>query len=160
MTRQEVHAAVEGMPETAATAAPAPGRWSVVECLEHITVVEQSFVGRLQTAAPGDVPPIDKQREANFLEQIPNRSQRAEAPERARPTGRFTNLSDALAAFDRARAETIRFAEAQQEKLYSIAETHGRFGRLNGYEFLILVAAHSRRHAGQICENRSVLACE
>lgn len=148
------------MPETAATAAPAPGRWSVVECLEHITVVEQSFVGRLQTAAPGDVPPIDKQREANFLEQIPNRSQRAEAPERARPTGRFTNLSDALAAFDRARAETIRFAEAQQEKLYSIAETHGRFGRLNGYEFLILVAAHSRRHAGQIRENRSVLACE
>ena len=157
-TRGEVQAAVKGLGATEACACPAPGRWSVLECLEHITTVEQLFLGRLQHAASTDVPAMDKQREASFLERISSRVQRIEAPEPVRPSGRYAAVSEALAAFDAARAETVSFAQARQAELYSIAVTHPRFGPLNGYEFLILIAAHSRQHSQQMREARAAVA--
>ncbi|MBV9746460.1 MAG: DinB family protein [Acidobacteriia bacterium] len=162
-TRREVHAAVEGLGAAEACACPAPGRWSALECLEHVTTVEQRLLGRLQNAVSSDnpateVPAMDKQREAALLEQISSRVQRVEAPELARPSGRYVDLSEALAAFDAARAHTVSFAQANHSGLYSIAESHPRFGLLNGYEFVTIIAAHSRRHSEQLREVRGAVA--
>ena len=157
-THGEVHAAAKDLSDKDAGTSPAPGRWSVLECLEHVTVVEQLFLSRLQSAERVATPAIDRQREAELLAGVSGRTQRAEAPERVRPSGRFTTCSQALQEFDSARAETKRFAEARQADLYTLAASHPRFGPLNGYEYVVIVAAHSRRHAAQAREARAALA--
>jgi hypothetical protein len=41
-------AAVAGITETQAAARPDPERWSVLDCVEHVTAVEERFLGWLE----------------------------------------------------------------------------------------------------------------
>ena len=156
-SRQEFQDAVAGVNEEQAGAKPDPARWSVLECVEHVTVVEEIFLSRLETAPRLESPRVDKQREADLAARVPDRTNRAEAPERVRPTGRFTSLAEAMDGFHTARTRTLRFAEDRAADLYSLSLEHPRFGSLNGAEFLVLIAGHARRHAAQIQEAKSVL---
>jgi len=62
-----------------------------------------------------------------------------------------------LAQFQAIRAESIQFAESQGAGLYSLAAKHPFLGVCNGAEAMVLIAAHSRRHAAQVSEIRAVL---
>jgi hypothetical protein len=88
---------------------------------------------------------------------VPDRSTRIKAPEAVWPIGRFTTLGQALEQFNAGRARSIQFAEDRYGDLYCLASEHPRLGPMNGVEFLILIAAHARRHAEQIRETRDVL---
>jgi hypothetical protein len=156
-SRQEFHRAVEGLEAAQASLRPVPERWSVLECVEHVVNVEQRFLGRLESAERVETPAIDKAREAALRERVVDRRQRAEAPEMLRPSGRFPNLAEALNAFDAARRETARFAELHHPELYLLVTSHPRFGTLNGYEYVLIAAGHSSRHARQIREIRAAL---
>jgi DinB superfamily len=63
----EFLAAVEGLSEAQAETSPAPGRWSVAECVEHVVVAETRFLGWLRNPIPEPPSPVDKQREAAIL---------------------------------------------------------------------------------------------
>jgi DinB superfamily len=153
--RQEVLAAAE-IPESHASKCPEEGRWSVLECLEHVTVVEGLFLGRLQTSGL-EAPPPDKPKEAEIATRVANRTTKIVAPEVVRPAGRYATLGEAIEAFNAARARTIRFAEERGADLYSLAADHPRFGRMNGGEVMVLIAGHARRHAAQMREVRTAL---
>lgn len=155
--RQEFLKSVSGLSETEAQAHPQAGRWSVLECVEHVTSVEERFLGRLEKAAREGAPPMDMQKETDLLARVKNRAGRAEAPEAVRPVGRFQTLGEAVSQFEAARARTIAFAEEQKANLYSMAESHPRFGNLNGVDMLILMTGHALRHAEQIQEVRAEL---
>ena len=156
-SRADFLEAVSGVTEAQAAAHPQAGRWSVLECVEHVVTVEERFFGRLEKAPREGAPPVNKDHEAELQTRVTNRAARAEAPEPVRPMGRYANLSEAVNAFQGARARTIRFAETQGEEVYSRAESHPRFGPLNGAEMLLIIAGHARRHAGQIRELRTEL---
>jgi hypothetical protein len=154
---QDLHAAVEGIAEAQAGTRPAEGRWSVLECLEHVATVERRFLGRLESAGQL-VSPIDPQREPSVLAMVTDRSQRRQAPEMVQPSGRFASLADALTDFDSTRAQVIRFAEAHYSELRTLGAQHPLFGQINGYELMLIIAGHACRHAAQIREARSALA--
>ena len=156
-SREEFNAAAGGVAEEHAKSKPAPERWSVLDCVEHVTFVETRVLVRLQETPPGGAPPVDKQKEADLAARVPNRSVRAEAPEALRPVGRYATLVEAIEQFNAARARTIEFAQASGENVYALALEHPRFGKLNGMEYLVLVAGHARRHAEQIREARAAL---
>jgi DinB superfamily len=156
-SRADFHAAAEGVSEAQAKVSPAPGRWSVLECVEHIVITEGRFLGWLQNPIADPAPPVDKEKEAKLLVGVASRAQRVQAPEPARPTGRFATLAEAFERFDAARANSIRFAEGQGAGLYTLAAKHPFFGVCNGAEVMVLMAAHARRHAAQIREIRSSL---
>jgi len=156
-SREEFNAAAIGVTEAHALTKPEPDRWSVLDCVEHVAFVEGRFLGWLQAAPRENAPPLDKQKEADLGVRVPNRSVRAQAPEAARPTGRYASLAEALDQFNAARDKTIEFAEACGPDIYALALEHPRFGKLNGMEFLMVVAGHARRHAEQIRETRTVL---
>jgi uncharacterized damage-inducible protein DinB len=157
-SRQEFMAAVAGLTEAQARARPDPERWSVLDCVEHVTTVEQRFLGWLEAAKKLDEPRVDKEKEAGLMARIPDRSTRAKSPEAALPTGRFATLQQALEQFNRGRTRSVEFAQDRCDDLYCLASEHPRFGPMNGVEFLIIIAGHSRRHAAQILETRAGLA--
>jgi hypothetical protein len=156
-SREEFLAAVAGLGEAQASVRPDPVRWSVLECVEHVTFVEERFLGRLQNALKTDAPHVDKEKEANLLVRVADRSTRVQAPEAARPAGRFTSLAQAIEQFNLGRTRSIQFAEQRWDDLYDLASEHPRFGTVNGVEFLIIIAAHARRHAEQIRETRAAV---
>ena len=156
-SRADFRAAAEGVPEAQAGVRSEPGRWSVLECVEHIVIAEGRFLAWLQNPVAESAPPMDKEKEAKLLLGVSGRSQRVNAPEPVHPTGRFATLAEALAQFDAARANSIRFAESSGSGLYSLAAKHPFFGAVNGAEVMVLIAAHARRHAAQIREIRAAL---
>lgn len=156
-SRADCRAAAEGVSQAQATVRPAPERWSVLECVEHIVVAESRFLGWLQNPVAEAAPPMDKEKEAKLLLGVSGRSQRVNAPEPVHPTGRFATLAEALAQFEETRAKSIQFAESRGPGLYSLAAKHPFFGAVNGGEVMVLIAAHARRHAAQIREIRAAL---
>jgi len=156
-SRQEFIAAVAGLSESQAKARPDPQRWSVLDCVEHVAMVEERFQGWLHGAKKLDAPRVDKAKEADLTARTPDRSSRVKAPEAVVPAGRFQTLAQALEQFNAGRTRSIQFAEERSEDLYSLAAEHPRFGPLNGMELLIIVAGHSRRHGEQIKETRAAL---
>jgi DinB superfamily len=153
----DFRAAVDGVSEFDAKVCPAPGRWSVLQCVEHIVISESRFLGWLKNPIADPAPPVDKEKEAKLLAGVAGRAQRVEAPEPARPTGRFATLAEAMEQFDAARAKSIGFAESHGAGLYTLAARHPFFGVCNGLEVMVLMAAHARRHAAQIREIRAAL---
>jgi uncharacterized damage-inducible protein DinB len=145
------------MQEAEACTRPAEGRWSVLECVEHVATVERRFLGRLESAGLLDSP-IDPQREEQVLPMVVDRSQRRQAPDIVQPSGRFASLAEALADFDSTRAQVIRFAETRHSELRALAAQHPLFGQMNGYELMLVIAGHACRHAAQIREARAALA--
>jgi DinB superfamily len=156
-SRREFIAAVDGLSESEATAHPDPQRWSVLDCVEHVTTVEERFLGWLEAAEKLNVPPMDKEKEAALMQRVTDRGTRAQAPEAVVPHGRFATLAEALNQFNAGRSRSVRFAEDRCDELYSLASAHPRFGPMNGVEFLIIIAAHAQRHAQQIREARAAL---
>ena len=156
-SRAEFHAAAEGVSEEQAKAKPAPGRWSVLDCVEHIVLAESRFLSWLENPKDLPLPPVDHAKEAKLLVGVASRETRVNAPDPVRPTGRFATLAEALRKFDDARARSIGFAEKQGVGLYSLAAQHAFFGPVNGAEVICLMAAHARRHAAQIQEVRAAL---
>jgi hypothetical protein len=150
--RRELLDLAASFTEAQAAAKPDPERWSVLECVEHVALVEKRFLAYYDGASQADAPPMDKEREARLLAGVISRGQRVQAPEAVRPAARFATLSEAVAAFDAARAETLRFAGAQGAALYGYSLKHPRFGPVNGYEVMLIIAGHAGRHAAQIRE--------
>jgi len=155
-SRAEFLAAAEGLSEAHATTSPAPGRWSVVECIKHVVIVENMVLGSLRNPIAEPAPPVNKEREAQILSRVADRTRAVRAPEPVRPSECVATLAEALTEFEAMRAETIHFAESQGVGLYSLATKHPFFGVCNGAEGLVLIAAHSSRHAAQIREIREI----
>jgi hypothetical protein len=156
-SRDDLHSAVEGLNEAESRTRPAEGRWSVLECLEHVATVERRFLSRLEGAGQLDSP-IDPEREPRVLGMVTDRGQRRQAPAPVQPAGRFASVADALADFDATRAEVIRLAQARHSELRTLGAQHQLFGQVTGYELMLIIAGHACRHAAQIREARATLA--
>ena len=155
--RQDVVGSLLNLPDDLAAKKPAPERWSVLECMEHIVVVEERFLGWIANgSAIESSPSADK--EAELGQRVRDRSVRAQAPEAVIPTGRFTSVQSAVDAFNKVRDLSVRVAEERGPSLYSVGVKHPRFGDMNGSELVQIIAGHACRHAAQIRETRSAIA--
>jgi uncharacterized damage-inducible protein DinB len=156
-SRVEFNEAAGGVPESQAKISPGAGRWSLVDCVEHVAMSEERFLNWLKNPEAEQAPPMNKQREGEMAARIASRETKVQAPEPVRPTGRFATLAQALEQFNTARADSIRFATERRGELYSLAAKHPFFGPVNGAEVMLLIAGHSRRHAAQMREIRAAL---
>ena len=135
---------------------PGPGRWSVLECAEHVAVAEEYMLMQLQSATPAE-PVINAAREYAIKKRAGVRTTRVEAPDAAKPIGRFSSITEAIEHFLVWRDRTIQLVQAAED-LRAIATTHPVIGPVNGYEMLLMMAMHPRRHALQIAEIRNAPA--
>jgi len=156
-SREDFHTSASGLPESLAKTRPEENRWSVLECVEHVTTVEEMFLKRLAGGEHKEAPPEDKTREAALAQRFVDRTNKRQAPETVLPKGRFTSLAEGLRQFQSARDVTLQFAREHAADLYTLASIHPAFGPLNGVEALMIIAGHAQRHAEQIREVRAAL---
>jgi hypothetical protein len=156
-SREDFHSSANGFPESLAKTRPEENRWSVLECVEHVTTVEEMFLKRLASGEYTEAPVEDKTREASLAQRFVDRTTKRQAPETVLPKGRFTSLAEGLQQFQGARDNTLQFARERVAELYTLASIHPAFGPLNGVEALMIIAGHAQRHAEQIREVRAAL---
>ena len=144
--------------EDEAARSPAPGRWSVLECVEHLAVSEDYLFGQIVASHRSETRMINKQREAVTVAVGLDRSRKIQSPDVGQPTGRFSTLAEAVERFHAARKRTIQFTESCTEDLRCKITTHPLIaGDVNCYEILLMIAAHPHRHAQQIEEIKAAL---
>jgi len=136
---------------------PAPDRWSVAEVAEHITVSEATLFGLVQQkimqspAAPEKREQV-KGKDQMIMEKMPDRSHKAQEPEFLRPTGRWATEAELSKAFEDSRKATMDYIRTTNDDLRDHFFDHPAFGTLDGYQWLLLISAHSARHTAQILE--------
>lgn len=154
-TEQGVLDATAGLSDAQWNFKPAPDRWSVAEVTEHIAAAEGYLRGmimeKVMTAPPRpdgeDVKAIDEM----VLTAIPDRTQHRQAPEPLKPTNRFGSPQGSLKQFTESRAQTEDFLRTHDDlRAHAIDSPLGK--KLDAYEWVLFIAAHSQRHTKQILE--------
>jgi len=153
--RQDVLDAVSNLSFEQASLRAVPGCWSIVECLEHVVIVEERYLDWLLNGTFIDAR-RDADKEMRLFTIMRSRLTRVEAPAVFLPQARFETLTDATAAFAATRDRTVALVRERGEAIYSIGAEHPYFGRVNGAELLELMDAHARRHAEQIRDIREL----
>jgi hypothetical protein len=152
-TRDGVVAAVKGLSDAQMKFKPGPDRWSVAEVLEHIALVEDGLflnvTAKVMKAPAGAADRDAAKTDAMVLAMIPDRSHKAQAPPQFVPTGRWTP-AETLDHFLKSRARTIEFLDSTPDLRAHVSDSP--LGPLDGYEWVLFMAAHSERHTKQILE--------
>jgi uncharacterized damage-inducible protein DinB len=148
-SRKRLLATVRGLSHEQLEYSPAPGRWSVAECLEHIIVAEKHMLERLggraqQAPDPSKRSDWEGQEEA-FMKQMVGRERQVQAPEVARPTGRWP-IEKLLREFESTRARSREFVATVEGGLRGCFFGHLSLGQLDGYQWVLLIGAHCDRH--------------
>ena len=153
--------AVAGIDDRDAARKPADGGWSLLDCLEHVAVTESALFAGIRNATPAGAPQHNPEREAKISNRALDRGRFIAAPEIVVPASRFRTAADALAAFQSARAETVRWVETFQDDPRSWLTTHPLVRTpVNCWEMLLMIALHPKRHALQIVTIRAVVAAQ
>jgi hypothetical protein len=155
-SRQDLLDSLRGVTEDVA-ARTLPGRWSILECVEHLVVSEDYLFSQITASHSSPVPVVNEKREALIVARGADRTKPVASPEVGRPAGRFATLADAVQSFLTSRQQTIRFVENCGEDLRSKLTTHPLIGSVNCYEILLMIAVHPKRHAEQIKEIKATL---
>ena len=154
-TKQNIVNATRGLSEAQWNFKPSPFKWSVAQVMEHIAASEdllrQMAEGQIkqQTAA---VPDRDlKKTDDRVLEVIPDRSRKFQAPEQLRPKNQFGSPEAALKHFLESRAKTVELLKSTPDLRAHVVDS-GLLGKIDAYERILFVAAHSERHTKQLLE--------
>jgi hypothetical protein len=153
-TKKNVLEATKGLSEEQWNFKPAPDRWSVAQVMEHIAASEDFIREMLKEKvmiAPAGEPTRDvKKTDEAVLAMVPDRTHKAQAPEPLVPTNRFGSPESAIKHFVETRATTEEFLKTTTGLRDHVADSP--LGKLDGYEFVLFIAAHSERHTKQINE--------
>jgi len=137
----------------------APDRWSIAECAEHIALSENyifGFVSEKIVKAPANPERRDaaKGKDELIVKMLQDRSHKATAPEPLDPTKKPIPGSESVKLFLDGRAQTIDYVKTTKEDLRDHLFDHPvpAIGTLDGYQWILLISGHSRRHTLQILE--------
>ena len=158
-TKKNLLEATKGLSEAQWNFKAAPDRWSVAQVMEHIAASEDFIRGILKEKvmmAPAGEPGRDlKKTDEAVLAMVPDRTHKAQAPEPLVPTNRFASPEGSLKHFVESRASTEDFLKTTTGLRDHV--TDSPLGKLDGYEFVLFIAAHSERHTKQINEVKADL---
>jgi hypothetical protein len=154
-TRAGVLRATKGLSPAQWNFKPGPDRWSVAEVMEHIAAAEdyifESVADKVMKAPAGPAGEDTSAVDSLVLKAIPDRTVKAQAPEPLRPTNRFGSPQASLKHFLASRKKTIAFAKSEKDlRAHAIDSPLGK--KLDAYEWILFIAAHSERHTKQILE--------
>lgn len=157
-TRAIFLAAIAGLTSEQWVWKPAPDRWSVAECAEHITRTEAFLRGLTSGVVkePGTAEELAAShgQSATILAMVTDRSQRFQAPEPLNPVrqGEMRSYEQIVRDFNFERGRTYELAAAHDD-LEALAKMHPALQKpvdLAGW--LYFLSGHVERHTKQIEE--------
>ena len=156
-TKQNFLKSVKGLSDAQWNYKPAPDRWSVAEVSEHITLAEDFLAKMVQDQimktpeAPAEKRAAVKGKEEQIMKMVPDRSKKAQAPAELQPHHAFASREELLKAFNSKRDANIKYIKETKDELHAhIAPSP--LGEFDAYQWIIFMAAHSKRHTAQIEE--------
>ena len=145
---------MQGLSEAQLNFKTAPDRWSVLECVQHITLSSAGIFGFEQQTlkAPNDSNFKPTVTDEQFIGMIQDRSHKAQAAEPFKPVNApYKTLDETLKAFTGARDSLITYVQTTNEDLRGhIAQLP--FAKVDAYQIILLISAHTNRHTQQLNE--------
>lgn len=154
-TKANLLEATKGLSEAQWSFKPTLDRWSIAQVMEHIAasedfirdgLIKEKVMVSAQGQPDRDVKKIDEA----VVTMIPDRSHKAQAPEPLQPRNRFGSPHDSLKHFLEGRATTEQYLKTTAGLRDHVMD--GPVGKMDGYEFVLFMAAHCERHTKQIEE--------
>lgn len=163
--RASLHSALDRIPASLRRQRPATDRWSAAEVIEHLTIVERAFTGRVVGAIEaaraaglgteaGPREPLPAAVTARMADRVNTRS----APEAFKPTGTIESRESWAQLEQGHRRLQVSVAAADGLALNTVTADHHAFGTLSVYQWIELMAAHETRHVGQLDDIAAALA--
>jgi len=156
-TKKGVVEATKGLSDPQWNFKAGPDRWSIAEVMEHLAAAEDMIRGmnQEQVMKSPAIPARDSAElqkiDAMVVAMVPDRSHKIQAPEPLKPTNRFGSPTDAEKHFLESRATTEEYLKTATD-LRAHASDSPMGVKLDGYEWILLIAAHSERHTKQMLE--------
>jgi hypothetical protein len=156
-TQKDFLASIEGVSEAQWKFKAGPDKWSIAETAEHIAVAEQTIWDLVSEKIMKSPPAPEKAAEAKgkdetILTVIPDRSRKAQAPERLQPTGKWPNRAALAKDFEAVRTKEIAYVTETKEDLRNHFGDHPFLKTMDAYQWIIFNGAHCKRHTAQILE--------
>lgn len=129
-------------------------KWSIAECIEHITLAELKFptivADEMQKPSNPDYRKKIKIKDKKIRPKMLSRIWKAKSPEIFKPTGRFTSSVEAIKTFQDQRIKTMEYVNNTNDDLRNHFWKHPLTGTIDLYQTLILMSAHLERHIEQM----------
>jgi uncharacterized damage-inducible protein DinB len=156
-TRRAFLDATSGLSDSQWNFREADGRWSVADCAEHMALSEAFIFGSFQKNVVSSAPRPELKaavegKDTWMFDRVPSRVTRVQAPEHLRPARRWADPAEAVRQFLTSRDITIEFAKTTGADFRSLFAERPFLKTLDGYQWLLFLAAHSARHTAQIRE--------
>jgi len=129
--------------------------WSVAECVEHIAISENDLFGFAQMGLKEPADPSKrsevKMTDDAIVKMISDRSAKVKTSEAFEPTGKFGSFDATLDEFKTKRDNNINYIKTTSDDLRNHYNDFP-FGKIDTYQTILFMAAHSKRHTDQIDE--------
>jgi len=154
-THAKFLASIDGLSAPQLAFKSAPTRWSIAEVAEHIASAEDFLMTMVQDQvmkAPARTEQVNLKEIDDFiLQAITDRTNKIQAPEPLIPRNRFGSIEASRDHFQASRARTIAFLKATKDlREHAVDSPLGK--KLDAYQWLLFISAHSERHTKQIEE--------
>ncbi len=153
-TAEKLLASIANLSETQANFKATENIWSVLECLEHIFIVEAGIIKTLRIEGQsneGAESVVNREKVEGFLQ---NRGFKIEAPDFTAPQGRFKSLDELKAAFLTKRQELNKLMTTTN-LLDGVIVKHPKLGDMTKYDWVHFLIQHTNRHIEQVIEIKS-----
>jgi len=129
--------------------------WSIAECVEHIAISENNIFGYAQLGLKEPADPSRrsevKMKDDDVVKMIADRTNKVKTSEPFKPTGKFGSFDATLSEFKTKRDGNIAYIKSTSDDLRNHYNDFP-FGKLDTFQTILFMAAHSKRHTAQIEE--------
>ncbi|MFD9624599.1 DinB family protein [Peribacillus muralis] len=153
--REEILNTVNGLSDEQLNAHPEEGRWSIIQVLDHIYLMERAITKSIADKLKSDerVPAVDKP-----IQLTVNRDVKVEAPSYVVPSDSFQTLDEVKDKLAESRSAFVQLVDnADENDLEQKSFPHPLFKELSLKQWIPFVGFHEKRHLLQIEELKSKL---
>lgn len=156
-TKAMMEKSLAGLSEAQANWKAAPEKWSVLECVEHLSLTESALTGMLTATLRGPDASAEQLEKSKGKSQrltrfMPDRSNKVQAPAEIRPAGKYETLPAGKDALFAARMHTMELLKKGDASLKTHILNHPFFGEIDGLAWFHMISLHMERHNKQIEE--------
>ena len=154
-TRDDLVKKVSGLTPEQLNFKPDANSWSVAECVEHIAISENNLFGFAQMSLQQPADPSKrsevKMTDEAIVKMISDRTNKVKTKEAFEPTGKFGTFEATLNEFKTKRDSNINYINTTADDLRNHYNDFP-FGKIDAYQTILFMAAHTKRHTDQIEE--------